>query len=144
VDLSERIAWLLTHKGWSQRDLAKEAGLSPNYISLLVKGARGGTRGLTLATAKKIANAAGVDVQWVLEGVGEPVPGVGTGPVPHALAQALALLEGRIAPQVRMALQAEVPHPEWSVREWLDRGLELQAMYDSLPQDLSKSVNRSG
>jgi transcriptional regulator with XRE-family HTH domain len=140
VDLSQRIAWILTTKGWSQRDLAGRAKVSPNYISLLIKGDRG-SRGLTLVTAQKIASAAEIDVRWLLSGEGEPLPGAGAQPGfqdPPALVQALTLLGDRVAQPVRVALRAERPTEPWDVREWIARAKELQEIYDNLPQNFGK------
>ncbi|HEU4408917.1 MAG TPA: helix-turn-helix transcriptional regulator [Polyangiaceae bacterium] len=130
----------MTNKGWSQRDLATKSGVSANYISLLIKGDRG-TRGLTLSTAQKIASAAEIDLQWLMSGEGEPLPGSGPqmpSPDPPALVQALTLLGDRIAQPVRVALRAERPAEPWGVREWIARAKELQEIYDSLPQDFNK------
>jgi transcriptional regulator with XRE-family HTH domain len=140
VELSQRIAWILATKNWSQRDLAARAGVSPNYISLLIKGDRG-SRGLTQTTAQKIASAAGVDTHWLLSGEGEPTPGAGSllpGQDPPALVQALALLGDRVVQPVRVALRAERPTEAWGVQEWIARAKELQEIYDNLPQNFGK------
>jgi transcriptional regulator with XRE-family HTH domain len=117
----------------SARGLAKKAGLSHTYIGLLQKGERGDQSGLTEASARKIATAAEVDLHWLMTGEGNPEPGAVGGSVPPALTQALTLLGDRLAAPVKAALRAERPPSTWTVEQWIERGLHLQAVYDKLP-----------
>lgn len=137
LSLSERIAWILRTRGLSVRQLALKATLSHTYVGALAKGARDN---LTRASAEKLAAAAGVDPGWLMTGEGAPEPGAGAlGGDPPALTQALALLEGRVAPAVRVALRAERPTEAWGVEKWIERALFLQDVYAKLPPDPGKS-----
>ncbi|HEU4406398.1 MAG TPA: helix-turn-helix transcriptional regulator [Polyangiaceae bacterium] len=133
LTLAERIDWILGARNLSARELAKNAGLSHTYIGLLLKGERGDQNGLTSSSARKIADAAGVDLNWLITGEGEPEPGVSAGGDPPALTQAFTLLGDRLSPLVKKALRAERPPTTWTVEQWIERGLHLQAVYDKLP-----------
>jgi transcriptional regulator with XRE-family HTH domain len=65
--VSERIKFLRQHHGLSKTDLAKKIGLSPqSIVSLENRGTA------SEATLKKVAEATGTNVQWIVSGIGEP------------------------------------------------------------------------
>ena len=131
--LAERINWILETKGLSARALAIAANVSPNYIGLLRKGERGG-RGLNGETARRIAAAGGVDLGWLQTGEGSPEGETLDDPYP-ARVQALALLQGRVAAEVRVALRVERPSEPWDVERWIERAKELQRVYEKVVKD---------
>ena len=67
--IAERIKWILQDKNISARQLSKDAGLTPVHVGKLL--ARGAARAGT-ETIAKIAAAAGVSSDWLLEGKGQP------------------------------------------------------------------------
>lgn len=68
--LADRLRWVLSKTGWSQRKLSVEAGLAPGHVGLITSGrVKGRVAGETLS---KIARAAGVSIRWLQDGVGEP------------------------------------------------------------------------
>lgn len=69
--VAQRVRWVLQRTGWSQRELARRAGLSGSHISLIVTRLGEDVRPQTL---KAIAVAAGVSEHWLLTGDGEPQP----------------------------------------------------------------------
>lgn len=142
LTLAERIAWILSTRSISARQLALRSKVSPNYISLLLKGERGST-GLTHKTAVKIATGGEVDLHWLLTGEGQPIQGAAVGGDPPPLQQALALLKDRLSQPVKDALRAERPNTPWAVEEWIARGLHLQQVYDNLPPTSKKKLNYS-
>lgn len=62
MTLGERIALKREEKGFSQRELARIAGLSHAQVSDLERGRR---RTAGLDVAKKIARALGVSIDWL-------------------------------------------------------------------------------
>ena len=80
----DRVGWILTRTGWSQRELAKRAGLAPSHISLIMTRLGDDVRPSTI---KAIAAAASVSEAWLLTGTGDPevVPHVeeASGPAPE-------------------------------------------------------------
>ncbi len=142
--VAERLAWILEQRGFrSRRALARATGLSPSHISLLMKG----ERGLGLETAQAIANAADVDLVWLMTGAGgaegqpkaEPCAEPVADPLPRR-DQALALLKGSIDPQVHEALLKERTTKDWPLEEWLARAKELQRLLKAF----RKSVDKGG
>jgi transcriptional regulator with XRE-family HTH domain len=140
--LAERIAWILEARDITARQLGLRAGLSHTYIGALLKGTRGAQAGLTQTSATKIAEAAKVDLQWLLTGDGEPEPGVVVGGDPPALTQAVALLGDRVSQPVKTALRAQKAPASWEVEQWIERALHLQAVYDKLPQKLGRKLKQ--
>ncbi len=146
VLLKDRIDLILESRGWSARAYARESGVGHSYIALLHKGKRG-ARGPSTAILEKLSKAAGVDVEWLRTGKGEPgggliLPGCpppeGSEPYPNR-AQALALLKGLAAPQVEEALRQEKPSKgDLSLEKWLERARELQKIFEALERDLGK------
>lgn len=132
LSLAERIAWILSARAMNPRQLSLKSGLSHTYVGFLLKGTK---TNLTTSSGAKLAEAAGVDLNWLLTGEGLPEPGAIVGGVePPALTQALALLGDRLAQPVKTALRAERPAQAWTVEQWIDRGLHLRGVYEKLPQ----------
>lgn len=65
--LSLRLVWARTQKKLSQEELAKLSGVSQGSIGHLESGLRQSSRRITA-----IANALGVNPQWLAEGKGDP------------------------------------------------------------------------
>ena len=63
--LGMRIVYLRKQIGWSQEDLALEAGINKNYLSDLERG----RRNPTLRVLEKIAIALGIDVSELTKGL---------------------------------------------------------------------------
>lgn len=63
--IGKRIQYLRNQKGISQLDLALEAGVNRNYLSDLERG----ERNPTLKVLVKIAEALGVDLSTLVQGV---------------------------------------------------------------------------
>lgn len=63
--LGMRIVYLRRQLGWSQEDLALEAGINKNYLSDLERG----RRNPTLRVLEKIAIALGIDVSELTKGL---------------------------------------------------------------------------
>lgn len=80
----DRVGWILTRTGWSQRELAKRAGLAPSHISLIMTRLGDDVRP---STVRAIAAAANVSETWLLAGTGDPevVPHIeeASGPAPE-------------------------------------------------------------
>jgi transcriptional regulator with XRE-family HTH domain len=104
-------------------ELARRAGFTSQYINSLRSGGRGAR--LPLDTAKKLAHALGVSVEWLTKGDGPRErlsdvfvvgahgqrasgPSSSADPYPSR-AEAIALLASVVAPEVLEALRAAVP-----------------------------------
>lgn len=68
--LASRVSWLLQQTGMSARALSLKAGLSPNHVGMLARGAVA-TRP-SHETLSAVARAAGVSLAWLADGEGEP------------------------------------------------------------------------
>lgn len=67
--VSARIQWLLAHTGRSKRAMSLASGLAASQVErLLVRGASGAS----LETLRKLADAAGCSLAWLVSGTGEP------------------------------------------------------------------------
>jgi transcriptional regulator with XRE-family HTH domain len=114
-----RLGEVMTSRGLSGGELARRAGFTSQYVNSL----RSGTRGerLPLETARRLAAALGVSVEWLTKGEGPRerlsdvyVRTVGPGaPAPSDIfpsrAEAIALLGKYVEPEVIDALRAHVP-----------------------------------
>lgn len=67
--VSARIQWLLAHTGRSKRAMSLAAGLAGSQVERLL--ARGAS-GASLETLRKLADAAGCSLAWLVSGTGEP------------------------------------------------------------------------
>jgi transcriptional regulator with XRE-family HTH domain len=63
MTFGERLAVKRREKGWSQRALARHAGVSHTIVADLEKGAR---RSISTDAAKKLARALGVSVDYLI------------------------------------------------------------------------------
>jgi transcriptional regulator with XRE-family HTH domain len=122
-DWQERLGEAIEARGISGGELARRAGFSAQYINSLRSKERGGR--LTLDTARRIAQALGVTVEWLTSGNGprerlsDVYPIYTDGPPPSSevpssdvyssRAQAIALLSTSVEPEVIVALRAVVP-----------------------------------
>jgi transcriptional regulator with XRE-family HTH domain len=59
----DRLASKRQEKGWSQRELARQAGVSHTIVADVEKGAR---RSISTDAAKKLARALGVSVDYLI------------------------------------------------------------------------------
>ncbi len=144
-DWQERLSEAMTARGISGGELGRRAGFSPQYINSMLRKERGSR--LPLDTARRIAHALGISVEWLTAGTGRrerlsdvyPVyvePGSSAGPPESASfveqypsrAEAIALLATTVEPEVLSALRAAVP-PDAEVDPgrayWIDRAREL-------------------
>jgi transcriptional regulator with XRE-family HTH domain len=125
----ERLAEAMAARGFSGGELARRTGFTAQYINNMKSGERGAR--LTLDTARKLAHALAVSVDWLARGEGPRERLSDVCPVAQATdrepasdrypgrAEAIALL-GAIAPaEVIAALRAAVPEgDEEPGREW--------------------------
>lgn len=66
--LPDRISLILEHIGLSQKEFAKEVGVTPGYVTELLKG----RSGLSQAILIKIREKYGINLDWLLMGEGLP------------------------------------------------------------------------
>lgn len=111
-----RLGEVMTSRGLSGGELARRAGFTSQYVNSLRSGARG--ERLPIETARRLAAALGVSVEWLTKGEGprerlSDVYVVGRAPAPSDLfpsrAEAIALLGKYVEPEVIEALRAHVP-----------------------------------
>lgn len=154
-DWQTRLSEAMEARRLTGGELARRAGFTSQYINSLRSGGRGAR--LPLDTARKLAHALGVTVDWLTRGdgprerlsdvyvvgVGSPAPdttGVRPGgrtlptsdPYPSR-AEAIALLAAYTAPEVIEALRAAVPD------DGLDPGREHWIKY---AKDLARDLRR--
>lgn len=124
ADWQSRLAEAMTARGLSGGELARRAGFTSQYVNSLRAGDRGAR--LPIDTARKLAHALGVSVDWLTRGEGprerlsdvfvvgasgvaEPVAAPDRYP---SRAEAIALLAKFVAPEVIEALRAAIPEGE--------------------------------
>jgi transcriptional regulator with XRE-family HTH domain len=145
-DWQERLAEAMEERGLTGGELARRTGFSAQYINSLRSKERGGR--LPLDTARRLAAALGVKVEWLTSGTGprerlsDVYPVYVEGAPESALlpdrypsrAEAIALLSTTVEPEVIAALRAVVPDdPE------VDPGREHWIDYaKSLARDLQR------
>src|SRR5215471_5161083 len=112
----ERLAEAMTARGFSGGELARRAGFTAQYVNSLKSGERGGR--LPLDTARRLAHALAVSVDWLTRGEGprERLSDVYPVAVPQpeatpsdrypGRAEAIALLANITPPEVIAALRA--------------------------------------
>jgi transcriptional regulator with XRE-family HTH domain len=111
-DWQARLAEAMEARRLSGGELARRAGFTSQYINSLRSGGRGAR--LPLDTARKLAHALGVSVDWLTKGDGprerlsDVFVRVGADPYPSR-AEAIALLGAYVAPEVIEALKVAVP-----------------------------------
>ena len=131
-DWQERLVEAITARGISGGELGRRAGFSAQYINSLRSKERGAR--LPLDTARRLASALGVSVEWLTAGTGPrerlsdvypiyvegaapdstAVPPPGSQAIPWidryaGRAEAVALLSTTVEPEVIAALRAVVP-----------------------------------
>ncbi len=127
----ERLIEAMAARGFSGGELARRTGFTAQYINNMKNGERGGR--LTLDTARKLAHALAVSVDWLARGEGPrerlsdvyPVARVQSPDASPSSdrypgrSEAVALLGSIAAPEVIAALRAVVPDgDEDPGREW--------------------------
>ncbi len=126
----ERLAEAMAARGFSGGELARRTGFTAQYVNNMKSGERGGR--LTIDTARKLAHALAVNVDWLARGEGPRerlsdvfpiVRAVEAAPPPSdrypGRAEAIALLERIALPEVIAALRAVVPDGDGDPgREW--------------------------
>lgn len=150
-DWQTRLAEAMEARRLSGGELARRAGFTSQYINSLRSGGRGAR--LPLDTARKLAHALGVTVDWLTKGEGPrerlsdvyvvgaagPPVSVTNGGRPPASdlypsrAEAIALLAAYTAPEVIEALRAAVPE------DGLDPGRDYWIRY---AKDLARDLRR--
>ena len=147
-DWQARLGQAMESRALSGGELARRAGFTSQYVNSLRSGDRGAR--LPLDTARKLAHALGVSVDWLTKGEGPRerlsdvfvVGSSGTAtpyrpPAPSDLypsrAEAIALLVNVAPPEVIEALRAVVPETEG------DPGREFWIAY---AKDLAKDLRR--
>ncbi len=121
-DWQTRLGEAMEARGLSGGELGRRAGFTAQYINSLRTKERGAR--LPHDTAKRIAAALGVSVEWLVQGTGprerlSDVYPVYQGDPPESgyvdrfpsRVQAIALLATTVAPEVILALRAVVPDP---------------------------------
>lgn len=68
VDIADRIREARTKRNLSARALARAAGLSENYISLIESRAKGTDLGLGSRTLERVAKVLDVSIDWLVTG----------------------------------------------------------------------------
>lgn len=66
LGIPDRIRLLLAEHEWSERELGRQAGITPNYVNAVLKG----KYDPRLATMHKIAVAFRVNFEWLCLGTG--------------------------------------------------------------------------
>lgn len=147
-DWQERLAQAMESRNLSGGELARRAGFTSQYVNSLRAGDRGAR--LPLDTARKIAAALGVSVDWLVKGEGPRErlsdvfvvgPSGDPGPMrPRAPSdiypsrgEAIALLAKVVEPEVIEALRMVVPEGEG------DPGREFWIAY---AKDLARDLRR--
>jgi transcriptional regulator with XRE-family HTH domain len=145
-DWQERLDEALKARGISGGELARRTGFTPQYINSLRAKERGGR--LPHDTARRLAHALGVSVEWLTSGNGprerlsdvypiyvEGSPESATLPERYpSRSEAVALLATTVEPEVIQALRAVVPDDPDS-----DPGREFWIEYaKSLVRDLRR------
>ncbi|MBX3212828.1 MAG: helix-turn-helix transcriptional regulator [Labilithrix sp.] len=147
-DWQTRLGEAMEVRRLSGGELARRAGFTSQYINSLRSGDRGAR--LPLDTARKLAHALGVSVDWLTKGDGprerlSDVFVVGAGgsgsatraPAPSDLypsrAEAIALLAAYVAPEIIEALRAAVPD------DGVDPGRDYWINY---AKDLARDLRR--
>ncbi len=70
--LGERIAWILTNRGISQRELARRSGLQGAHVTMILKRLRASeTATVENDTLVALARGSGVSVRWLATGEGD-------------------------------------------------------------------------
>ena len=138
-DWQSRLDEAMRARGLSGGELARRAGFTSQYVNSLRAGDRGGR--LPLETARKIAHALGVSVEWLTKGEGprerlsdvHPVRPPMPSDIYPSRGEAIALLGSFVAPEVIEALRTVVPEGEG------DPGRDFWIAY---AKDLARDLRR--
>lgn len=128
-DWQTRLVEAMESRGLSGAELSRRAGFTSQYVNSLKSGDRGAR--LPLDTARKLAAALGVTVDWLTKGEGprERLSDVypRAGEIYPSRTEAIALLGSVVEPQVIEALRAVVPESDGDPgREfWISYAKEL-------------------
>jgi transcriptional regulator with XRE-family HTH domain len=136
-DWQDRLAEAMEARGFTGGELARKSGFTAQYINSLRNKERGGR--LPLDTVRRLAHALAVSVEWLSTGNGPrerlsdvyPVfAGIDAAPPERypGRAEAIALLETTVEPEVILALRASVPNDpavDPGRDFWIDRAKEL-------------------
>jgi transcriptional regulator with XRE-family HTH domain len=115
-DWQERLSEAMQSRGLSGGELARRTGFTAQYINSLRTKDRGAR--LPLDTARKLAAALGVTVEWLTTGEGPrdrlsdvyPVHVGASAPEPYpSRAEAIALISSLVEPEVIAALRSTTP-----------------------------------
>jgi transcriptional regulator with XRE-family HTH domain len=139
-DWQTRLGEAMDARGLSGGELARRAGFTAQYVNSLRSGDRGAR--LPIETARKLAAALGVAVDWLVKGDGPrerlsdvyvvPRPAAEADPYPTRQ-QAIILLAKVVEPEVLEALRAAMPNME------SDPGRDYWIAYaKSLAKDLKR------
>jgi len=110
-DWQTRLAEAMETRRLSGGELARRSGFTAQYVNSLRAGGRGAR--LPIETARKLAHALGVSVDWLTKGEGprerlSDVFVVGAADPYPSRAEAVALLAPHVAPEIIEALRAAV------------------------------------
>ncbi|MBX3188161.1 MAG: helix-turn-helix domain-containing protein [Labilithrix sp.] len=144
-DWQARLGEAMQSRNLSGGELARRAGFTSQYVNSLRSGDRGAR--LPLDTARRLAHALGVSVDWLTRGEGPRerlsdvfVVGVGRGEAPRdggdpypSRGEAVALLAKFVEPEVIEALRKVVPDGEG------DPGRDFWIAY---AKDLARDLRR--
>ena len=163
----ERLAEAIAARGISGGELARRTGFSAQYINSLRSKERGAR--LPLDTARRLAAALGVSVEWLTSGAGprerlsdvypiyvEGAPPDSATPPASSVpatdrypgrAEAIALLSSTVEPEVIAALRAKVPdNPDTDPgrARWIDYARELVRDFFAIKRDPVLNAGRAG
>jgi transcriptional regulator with XRE-family HTH domain len=136
-DWQDRLAEAMESRALSGGELARRTGFTSQYVNSLRSKGRGAR--LPLDTARRLAHALAVSVEWLTNGTGPrerlsdvyPVyrePELAMSDRYPSRGEAIALLETTVAPEVIAALRASLPeNPETDPGRdhWIERAREL-------------------
>ncbi len=159
-DWQSRLAEAMEARRLSGGELARRAGFTSQYINSLRSGERGAR--LPLDTARKLAHALGVSVDWLTKGDGprerlSDVYVVGSAPSQAPVsgdpypsrAEAIALLAAYVAPEVITALRAAVaddgvdPGRDYWIRYAKDLARDLRRIKDDPDLNVKEAPPKS-
>jgi transcriptional regulator with XRE-family HTH domain len=146
-----RLSEAMATRGLSGGELARRTGFTSQYVNSLRQGDRGAR--LPLDTAKRLAHALGVSVDWLVKGDGprerlsdvyatfSAQSGAPRPPYPSDIfpsrAEAIALLASVCEPEVIAALREVVPETEGDPGRnfWIDYAKELTRTLKRIKDD---------
>ncbi|HEU4407888.1 MAG TPA: helix-turn-helix transcriptional regulator [Polyangiaceae bacterium] len=157
-DWMPRVRFAHESSGLSMGDLSKKAGFSRTYLSALLRGEID-KRGPSADSLRKIAEAAGVDPDWIVTGKGSPGAGLpatkhesgeidvsayrrtGDDPYPDR-EDALIVLGPHLDPRVKkLLLRLSGPEYEgYGFDDWLAKAKELKSKVDEVDRDWGKAA----